>query len=111
MMDKLSLLSLGQKLSAIILLFYIISSSLFFEEKVGYISIIALGLYFLVNLGQDITYKISFFMALSLLVMAGILYFLDATDTLGIPIRMLSEWSYLLIFAGALQMISFKKVN
>jgi len=111
MKEKLSLLSLGQRLSAIILLLYVISSSLFFEEKVGFISIIILGLFFLVNLGQENTYKISFFMALSLLALAVIIYFLDVTDTLAVPIRMLSEWSYLLIIVGALQMISFKKVS
>lgn len=98
-----------QRLFGSIFLVYSILNSLLLEEKIGLISLIFLAFYFLINLSQKASYKITFLMSLILLTFATVLYVLDVTYTLAVPIKKFSEWSYLFLLLGTMQLIVSSK--
>lgn len=94
-----------QKITILLLLTYSILSSLLFSEKIGLISIVILALYVIVNFRYPAINKATFIMSLLMLSLAVVLYVLDVTNAMYVPIRKLSEWAYLFLSAGVLQLI------
>lgn len=106
---KILYLLFRQYIIFVILLLFSISTSLVRGESLGLGSVIILAFYFLMNLRNKNIYKLSFIIALMLLILAVILYVLDVTNALFIPIRNISDWSYLFLFVGAIQLLIYTR--
>lgn len=105
------LLPIRRKLSVIVFLMYAIIDALIIEENIGIVSVFVLGFFYLINYNDKRSYKIYFSISLILLVLAVILYVLDVTYILEIPISKLSEWSFVLLSLGAVQLFLSSRMH
>lgn len=111
MIRKIFKLSKGQKVTTLIIFMYSVTNALIGDSKIGLLSLIILISYLLLNLHKKNVYKVSFSISLILLIFAVFLYILDVTNTLYIPIKKLSEWAYLILLIGVIQLAWSYKYN
>lgn len=102
-------LPLKQKILAIFVLLYSFFDSILSKNKIGLVALMILAFCFLTGYKQKNTYKVMFIVSFLLLTVAVVLYILDITSTMSIPIKKLSEWAYLFLFVGAVQLLIFPR--
>lgn len=102
-------LSLLKKIILMSLLIYTLGNSIFIDNQIGLISLLFLGLYYLYFTKEKNVHRISFLFVLILISIAILGYILDTSNMLYIPIRKLSEWAYLFMLVGALQLLILEK--
>ena len=76
------------------------------EKSIGWISLMVVVIYLVIKIKNSNAYKISFVFSLVLLCFATALYILDVTGSFYDDIKRLSDWSYVYLTLGSVQLLS-----
>lgn len=101
-------ISIKARLAGFFLTVYILTISIVSPTDIGLYQILILFCYFIICLHGKSS-KISFIISLAIISFATLLYLSDINNIYASRIKLLSDWAYLLLMVGALQLLTEKE--
>jgi len=95
------------KVTKAFLAYVVIDSLVLSSKRIGFISLLVLVVYLMSGRNKRDAHKTTFAFSIFLIVLAVLLYLDGSLKVLYGPINKLSEWSYLLILTGIIQLAKF----